>query len=84
MLLKFTGWQYEKEWRFIGSTSGEENDGPMRAPLASRVFVGAQFDRSENREELKAICKQKKIPIERMRLANDEFKLLTGPLDTTE
>jgi hypothetical protein len=76
MLIKFNGWEYENEWRIIRKTSRKENDGPMLAPLASRVFVGAQFDCSKN-QNLIAICKEKEIRIERMRLANDEFKLIT-------
>jgi hypothetical protein len=83
MLVKFTGWAYENEWRIIRETPTEENDGPMAAPVASRVFVGAQFDRTKN-QNLIAICEEKEIPIERMRLANDKFKLLTGPLVITD
>jgi Protein of unknown function (DUF2971) len=82
MLVKFTGWAYENEWRIIHETPTEEDDGPMAAPVASRVFVGSQFELNKN-QKLIAICKKKKIPIEQMRLGNDKFELLTKSLVIT-
>ncbi len=79
MLVKFTGWEYENEWRIIRETHTEENDGPMAAPVASRVFVGAQFDRDKN-QNLMAICDKKKIEIKQMQLASDKFGLFAESL----
>lgn len=79
MLVKFTGWAYENEWRFVRETRTEEKDGLTAAPGPSRVFVGSQFDLNKN-QKLIEICEKKKVPIERMCLANDKFELLSKPL----
>jgi len=78
MLVKFRGWKYENEWRFIRETTTQEDDGPMTVPVASRVLVGSQFEHDKN-EKLIAICRKKKIPIEQMQLANEKSELRSNP-----
>lgn len=82
MLVKFTGWAYENEWRIIRETPTEESDGPMAAPVPSRVLVGSQFELSKN-QKLKEICDMKNIPIQQMSLAQDRFELFAKPLAVT-
>ena len=76
MLVKFNGWEYEREWRIIAETPTEIDDGPRAAPIPSRVFLGSQFESAKN-EALLTICDKKRIPTQQMRLADDKFELLT-------
>jgi hypothetical protein len=79
MLVKFTGWAYENEWRIIRVEPAKEDDGPIAAPVPSRVLVGSQFELNKN-QRLIAICEKKQLPIEQMQLSNDKFELLAKPL----
>ncbi|HUO14679.1 MAG TPA: DUF2971 domain-containing protein [Verrucomicrobiae bacterium] len=74
MLYKFDGWQYEREWRFVREVPQVQADAPASAPVPSRIFLGARFDDSASKELL-AICQKKHIPLFKMKMADDKYKL---------
>lgn len=76
MLYKFKGWQYEREWRFIRELSQVQDDKIESAPVPSRIFLGTRFDASASKELLD-ICKDKKIPLSKMEMADDKYELRT-------
>jgi Protein of unknown function (DUF2971) len=75
VLHKFDGWEYEQEWRLVSITAAVTEDHNWAVPTPSRIFLGSKFNASAN-TELLAICKQKKIPMSQMRLADDRFELV--------
>ena len=74
MLHKFDGWAYEKEWRLVSESTEIEDDRKRPAPLPSRIFLGARFEPSKRRYLLE-VCRRKRIPISKMRLAQEKFAL---------
>ena len=75
VLRKFETWEYEQEWRMVKVTETVVDDRNFPVPAPSRIFLGSKLDTSTS-VELLTIGKQKKIPIDQMRLADDGFKLL--------
>ena len=74
MLYKFEGWQYEREWRFVREVPQVQADAVTSAPVPSRIFLGTRFDVSASKELLD-ICKDKKIPLSNMEMADDKYEL---------
>jgi hypothetical protein len=49
-------------------------DAVTSAPVPSRIFLGTRFDVSASKELLD-ICKDKKIPLSNMEMADDKYEL---------
>jgi hypothetical protein len=76
MLTKFQGWEYEREWRLFQETSSITGGAKKEAPVPSRIFLGPRFDPSlAEGPRLISICREKQIPLLRMRLGDDKFEL---------
>lgn len=73
MLYKFEGW-YEHEWRFVREVPQVQADTAASAPVPSRIFLGTRFDVSASKELLD-ICKNKKIPLSKMEMIDDQYEL---------
>jgi hypothetical protein len=80
VIQKFSGWGYEKEWRYV---SFQEKPTPNRArpmPVPTRVYLGAKAA-SSTAKELQAICEEKNIAMSQMRMSNDKYELLADPIN---
>ncbi len=75
MLTKFEGWAYEKEWRLFQEKPDIVDDGKKESPVPSRIFIGARFETSKGTDVV-SVCKEKEIPLSRMRIAKDKFQLI--------
>jgi hypothetical protein len=80
VLQKFQGWSYEEEWRYVLFQEKPTSDRNRQMPLPSRVFLGAKAE-AATRAELLAICKEINIPVWQMRMSNDEYELLSDPIN---
>jgi len=78
MIHKFEGWKYEEEWRMIFEYGVATDDHNQPAPKPSRIFLGSKMNNKKS-QELLAVCEQKKIAVDQMRLADDRFELLPEP-----
>jgi hypothetical protein len=73
---KSTEWKYEKEWRYSIPW------GPGAEPFAkgvqtpTKVFLGAKIS-EDNETLLKIIAKKKSIPVYKMQMKSNEFKLIS-------
>jgi len=80
MLYKFEGWEYEREWRFVREVPQVQADTAVSAPVPSRIFLGARFD-TQSGKELLGICKEKHIPLSKMEMTENRYKLHAIELD---
>lgn len=78
VIQKFTGWEYEQEWRYIRFQEPSNQDRNRSMPLPSRVFLGAKAQRSTT-EAIVAICEEKNIPVWQMRMSSDRYELVANP-----
>lgn len=75
VIQKFTGWQYEQEWRYIRFQEPPNEDRNRSMPLPSRVFLGAKAQPSTT-EAIAAICEEKNIPLWQMSMSSDRYELV--------
>jgi len=75
VIQKFTGWEYEQEWRYIRFQEPPNQDRNRLMPLPSRVFLGAKMLPSTT-EAIVAICEEKNIPLWQMHMSSDKYELL--------
>jgi hypothetical protein len=80
VIQKFTGWQYEQEWRYIRFQEPPNQDRNRSMPLPSRVFLGAKTPPSTT-EAIVAICEEKSIPLWQVRMSSDKYELLADPVN---
>jgi len=75
---KFSGWEYEREWRVISVLPAIEPDHDRTVPTATRVFVGSKMEMA-NKQAFRAICEPKGVEVLEMHRADDSFKLFPLP-----
>ena len=75
---KFSGWEYEREWRVISVLPAIEPDHDWTLPTASRVFLGSKMEMA-NKQAFRAICEPKGLEVLEMHRADDSFKLFPLP-----
>jgi hypothetical protein len=78
VLHKYEGWNYEQEWRAIFFTTAITPGHPFNMPRPSRVFLGSMMDQN-TAKEIAQICAAKGIEVMRMKMAQDQFKLVAEP-----
>jgi hypothetical protein len=78
VLHKYEGWEYEQEWRALFFTDRIAGDHVHTVPKPSRVFLGSRMD-DATAKEIADICAAKGIEVLKMRMAPDQFKLLSEP-----
>lgn len=77
VIQKFTGWEYEQEWRYIRFQEPPKQDRNRSMPVPSRVFLGAKAQPSTT-DAIVAICKEKNIPVWQMRMSSDRYELVAS------
>jgi hypothetical protein len=75
VIQKFTGWEYEQEWRYMRFQEPPSQDRNRSMPLPSRVFLGAKAQPSTT-SAIMAICEEKNIPVWQMRMSSDRYELV--------
>lgn len=81
-LSKLSEWKYENEWRLIFPGGLIPNPGPYDMGRPKTIYLGVKFDdTSDNGKRVIEIAKQKNIPVLKMTLANDKFKLIPKTLE---
>jgi hypothetical protein len=78
-MFKSIEWQYEKEWRLIFPSNLIRQDSDWRMPRPTRIFLGTRMN-AESKNELVAICKERDIAVNQMRLAAETFTLESEPI----
>jgi len=73
-LIKSPEWSYEKEWRTIAYTERKPDLSieKVQAQPVSAIYLGAE---AETDNEMIEICKERKIPVYKMSLSNEDFSL---------
>ena len=72
LLTKSSSWRYEREWRLI---LPECETHLKKMPIISKIFLGVNIsEQAENK--IRAIAKEKGVPIQKMRLDFKDYKLL--------
>lgn len=72
---KSKAWEYEEEWRLVMPIGDLLDNYNFRMPPPSALYMGTRMTK-ENELQLRDIAKFKGIPVYKMKLAHDEFKLL--------
>ncbi|BCJ06709.1 hypothetical protein PRtIB026_A35350 [Pseudomonas sp. RtIB026] len=78
-LSKSADWQYEQEWRivkYVGSNTPPSN---VKVPAPVALYLGAEIT-EEHSKVLREEAKRKNIPVFRMVLSKDAFKMIPVPL----
>ncbi len=73
---KSTEWEYEKEWRYSISWGPSAVPFAKSVPTPTKVFLGARIGQ-DNELLIKAIAKKKSIPVYKMQMKSNEFKLIS-------
>ena len=77
---KAKDWEYENEWRLILPTGPDEPPLNYEVPLPVCVYLGAKIE-PEKESLIVKIAQSKNIPIFKMRLAHDKFKMIPQIVD---
>lgn len=74
-MIKSTKWKYEKEWRYscVWGPSAEPFNKGVNTPTA--VYLGAKME-EKDALFIKKIAKEKSIPVYKMKMKSNEFKLI--------
>ncbi|WP_017416779.1 DUF2971 domain-containing protein [Clostridium tunisiense] len=75
LLTKSLSWKHEKEWRIIKFNNQDTNGYDIEMPKPKSVFLGCRLSNAD-KEEIKHICKEKKIDVWEMELSKDEYAML--------
>lgn len=71
---KAKDWAYEEEWRLIIPGSPEEKPYNLSVPKPTSIYIGA-MTKATNVKRLVNIAMKKGIPVFRMKLATNEYKM---------
>lgn len=71
-LIKYTGWQYENEWRIIDS---DESNCLINTPVPTVIYLGCKIDHNQ-RMKLEKIARSMNIPVKCMRMSTKYYKLV--------
>jgi hypothetical protein len=82
VIQKFTGWEYEQEWRYIRFQEPPKQDRNRSMPLPNRVFLGAKAP-AATIEAVVATCSEKSVPVFQMRMSSDKYELLADPVQSS-
>lgn len=74
-MIKSTEWQYEREWRFAISWGPNAEPFARAVPTPTAVYLGAKISKKDE-QNIIAIAKEKSIPVYKMKMKSDEFKLI--------
>jgi len=83
VLLKFEGWEYEQEWRYVSFQEAPTASRDRQMPQPSRIFLGSKATPATT-NEVRAICEGKNIPVWQMRMSSDKYELLADPIQPAE
>lgn len=75
-MTKSTEWKYEKEWRYSISWGSSAVPFAKGVTTPTKVFLGARIS-EENELLIKDIAKKKSIPVYKMQMKSNEFKLIS-------
>lgn len=70
LLFKAKEWEYEKEWRIVGSVKTSRF---YNSPHPKAIYLGVSIS-DENKEKILEIAKEKKIPVYQMKLSEDKYE----------
>lgn len=73
-LSKANQWNYEKEWRIILKNNKADKGHVIDSPKVKSIYLGCKAT-NELENELKEIAKNKNIPIYKMKMMKNKFKL---------
>ncbi len=73
---KSTEWQYEREWRLAISWGPSAEPFAKPVPTPTAVYLGAKIS-AENEKLIIDIAKKKSIPVYKMKMKSNEFKLIS-------
>lgn len=73
-ITKSSEWEREKEWRLISFPIKDETERSVKLPIISRIITGINIT-DENYKIAADIASDKKIPIHRTRLKNDQYTI---------
>lgn len=78
VLFKSKVWDYEKEWRIFGTTDFfcNEIDVLDMSNCITAIYLGAMVQDNEKIKEIDEWGKKYNIPIYRMKLSDDEYKII--------
>lgn len=80
-IFKSPDWSYESEWRLVHLTGMDDiPDKNMPISKPSALYLGSKISK-EDEETLKEIAKRKEIPVFKMQLSPNEFKMVPIPID---
>jgi len=75
LLTKSLDWESENEWRFAFRFQNSEYQYVPWAPC--RIYLGVNID-TKNEEAIRKIADERNIPVNKMQLADDQYKLIAG------
>jgi len=75
LLTKSQDWEYENEWRFAFKFPDTEYQYLPWAPCC--IYLGVNID-AKNEKAIRKIAEEKWIPVKKMQLSDDEYKLIVG------
>lgn len=73
-LIKFEGWEYEQEWRYVLPFEKEEKPVCIKVPKPVAIYLGAKSDK-KNKNILLKIAKEKNIDVYQMEMDSSKFAL---------
>lgn len=81
VLIKYEQWKYEQEWRLISNKEyADKNEQKFHIPKPKAIYLGAKI-KSENRDKIIKIAKNKKIKVYQMEFSKkDKYELEAIPL----
>lgn len=75
LLTKSLDWGYENEWRFAFRFPSNDHQYLPWTPCC--IYLGVNID-AKNEEDIRKIADQRNIPVNKMQLSDDQYKLIVG------
>jgi len=75
LLTKSQDWEYENEWRFAFKHPDTDYQYLPWAPCC--IYLGVNID-PKNEEAILKVAEERNIPVKKMQLSDDEYKLIVG------
>lgn len=72
-LIKYEGWKYEKEWRYVLYCQNDSQPAYINVPNPTAIYLGAKAD--ENKDIILEIGMEKNIDVYQMQMKSSEYAL---------